>query len=342
MTPPPPFDFNAAVSAPFYMQPGLRRMAPGALHLTPAAPGSPHLREKLAVLSSFWPQALLMQPGFDAGPALAALRAQAQLEHPQAWTESDGRAQALMLGAAVNHQGKNQGHIEVLTTDSFGVGEEVARCLQGLPPAWRLVGLLSLTFVEDFALVEGAGGTIPWLAVCLPSHWAPEDKVGLPFAAVHAPVADNQRVLRAAPGLLQMLTRADDPARPPSESVRWERFVWNVTDQPRLHAHPARSGGRRWEHMALEDMALEDTALEQAWWRTERQTFLPVPGLPAGQAQAIFTIQVQVQPLAQALTTAVQAKALHDAVASMSPAVLAYRGLQAVREPLLHWLLQRT
>ena len=33
---------------------------------------------------------------------------------------------------------------------------------------------------------------------------------------------------------------------------RWERFVWNVTDQPRLHAHPARVDARRWQHTAVD------------------------------------------------------------------------------------------
>jgi hypothetical protein len=32
---------------------------------------------------------------------------------------------------------------------------------------------------------------------------------------------------------------------------------------------------------------------------------------------------------------------VHDAIASMSDAVLAYRGLAAVREPLLAWLRER-
>jgi hypothetical protein len=41
------------------------------------------------------------------------------------------------------------------------------------------------------------------------------------------------------------------------------------------------------------------------------------------------------------LHDAARAQALHDAIATMSPAVLAYRGLTGVREPLLAWLQQR-
>ena len=57
--------------------------------------------------------------------------------------------------------------------------------------------------------------------------------------------------------------------------------------------------------------------------------------------QALFTIAVDVQPLAQAIATPARAARLHDAVASMSPAVLAYRHLDSVQTGLLQWLAAR-
>lgn len=308
------FDFDAAVSAPFRMQPGLRRLAAGSAQLTPLGPGSRHQREKLAVLSAFWPQALLLREGFDASGALAALCAHAAAEHPGAWQWDGQRAHALLLGTATD----TQGQVEQTAAGVFGLGDEVARCLHGLPAAWRLAGLLSLAFAEDFAVIDGTDGTIPWLAVALPSHWAPETKVGHHFATVHAPVADNELLIKASESLMRLACGSE----------RWERFVWNVTDQPRLHAHPARMGHDRWQN----------TAVQQAWWRTERQTFIPVPTHLTASPQAVFTIHVRVQALQDALTTPARAQALHDAIASMSPAVMSYRGLQAVREPLLQWL----
>jgi dimethylamine monooxygenase subunit A len=305
------FDFDVAVQAPFRMQPGLRRLQPGATQLTPLAPGSRHQREKLAVLSAFWRQALQAAPGFDATPALHALAAHALAEHPQAWQWDGHRAHAVLLGTAVHAA---SGEVEQTTTGVFGLGDEVARCLLGLPPEWRLAGLLSLAFAEDFAAIEAASARIPWLAVCLPSHWAPEEKVGRPFAEVHAPVADNTLLVKAAESLARLVCGPE----------RWERFVWNVTDQPRLHAHPRRAGGPRWAH----------TAVDAAWFRSERQTFIPLPE----HGFALFTIGVEVQPLSAVLTSPRRALALHDAVASMSPAVLDYRGLSTVREPLLAWL----
>jgi len=308
------FDFEAAVQAPFRMQPGLRRLRPGAQQLTPLKPGSRHQREKLAVLSAFWPQALVAEPGFDAKPALQALCALAAAEHPQAWAvEPDGCWHARGLATAVRPDGAVLQH----EAGAFGLGDEVARCLRPLPPAWRKPALLALAFAEDLAIVDGASGRIPWMAVCLPSHWAPERKVGGRFGDVHAPVADNALLLQAAEALTRLVTGHE----------AWERFVWNVTDQPRLHAHPDRAARERWH----------DTQVGQAWWRTEHQTFVPVPAV----RQAVFTIHVAVEPLSQALSSPARARALHDAVASMSQAVLAYRGLLPVRDALLAWMHAR-
>lgn len=307
------FDFDASVSAPFRMQPGLRRLAAGTPQLTPLDPGSKHQREKLAVLSAYWPQALCALPGFDAAPALDALYCHAAREHPGAWAWDGQLAVARRLGCAVHVDGE----VLELQPGAFGLGDEIARCLLGLPAAWRQVGLACLAFAEDFAIVDGGSGTLPWLAVALPSHWAPEEKVGRHFTEVHGPVADNARLLQASAALLRLATGPE----------RWERFVWNVTDHPRLHAHPARVDPQRWQH----------TPVSRAWWRTEHQTFIPLP--QAGQA--VFTIHVQLQTLDSALATPQRAAALHATIASMSPAVLAYRHLAEVREVLLPWLAER-
>jgi dimethylamine monooxygenase subunit A len=306
------FDFDAAVSAPFRMQPGLRKLADGARQLTPARPGSRHQREKLAVLSAFAGQALLARPGFDPVPALAALARQAADEHPGTLEWDGRRASVAALGVAV------QGD-EVIAVGSgpFGLGDEAARCLRGLAPAWRLAGLLCLAFEEDFAVVSSQDASIPWLAVCLPSFWAPEEKVGRHFAEVHAPVADNTLLLRASAALTQTV----------SGPTRWERFVWTITDHPRLHAHPGRVDPDRWAGHPV----------ARAWWRTERQTFIPLPE----RGEAVFTIHVEVSPLADAVAAPGRAARLHAALASMSPAVLDYRGLAGVRGPLLDWLASR-
>ena len=215
------FDF-AAVSSPFRMQPGLRRLEPGARQLTPNLPGARALREKLAVLSQHADQALLAMPGFDAEPALTALVGHAAAEHPQAFTwDGATRFDARHLGWVL--------HDNILHGTA---NPEIGACLQVLAPRWRLAGLLCLAFAEDFAVVDAQTGRIPWLAVCLPSHWAPEAKVGRHFTEVHAPVADNRLLITAADHLLRLVTGDE----------RWERFVWTITRQPKLDTHPQRVG----------------------------------------------------------------------------------------------------
>lgn len=311
------FDFDAAVQAPFRMQPGLRRLAPGAVQLTPLAPGSRHQREKLAVLSAHASHALAVQSGFNATAALHALAAQAANECPEAFSWQGEQAVAHWLGVSVQGDEAQQ-----LRAGVFGLGDEVTRCLAGLPAGWRLAGLLCLAFAEDFAVVDGGSATIPWIAACLPSHWAPEQKVGRHFAEVHGPVADNALLVRAGEHLTRMVCGNE----------RWERFVWNVSRHPRLNAHPALADPAPWRADAF-----ADAASPRAWWRTERQTFIPLPD----EKQAVFTIGVDTQPLAVGIDTADKAARLHAAIASMSDAVLAYRSLASVRTPLLAWLQSR-
>jgi hypothetical protein len=181
---------------------------------------------------------------------------------------------------------------------------------------------VELAFEEDFALLDGDSSTLPWLGVCVPSHWAPEDKLGRPFAAVHAPVADNQELLAASRQLVQLVTGGE----------HFERFVWTLTPSGRYDQHPRRHARTPWPQAA--DPA---AFAGQCFLRSERQTFFPVPG----RRQAIFTIRVTLQPLAEAAQSREDAQRLHDALASMSDAVLAYKNLAAARAPLLAWLAGR-
>lgn len=321
-----PFDF-ATVQAPFRMQPGLRRLATRAAQLTPAQPGSRHLHEKLAVLTAHADQALLTSPGFDATPAVRALARHAAREHPEAFVwDGGGVFSAPLLGwsLTVDGGGLHNAASSSVQTMPHGSGPAcIAHCLNTLPPAWRLAGLLSLAFEEDFAVIDGNTARIPWLAVCLPSHWSPADKIGRHFAEVHAPVADSALLVRAGEHLARLVT-GDDP---------WERFVWTITPQSALDTHPQRCASLPWPMEAE-----VDALAAQAFFRTERQTFIPLPLA----RQAVFTIHVDVQPLAEAIGTAERAAQVHDALASMSDAVLAYRGLASARGRLLAWLQSRT
>ncbi len=305
-----PFDVSLVV-APFRMQPGLRRIARGHPQLTPSLPGGRHLRAKTAVLAAFAAKALVSTPRFDAEPVFATLAEEAAQQTPVAFSfDAIGECRAPLLGWAL------------VDNEPLGEGDPgLGQVLRGLAPEQRTSALASLAFAEDFAVIDGDDTTIPWLAVCLPSRWAPEEKIGLPFAAVHAPVADGDLLRAAGAGLATLVTGEQ----------RWERFVWTFSADPRLAQHPSR-GLARWPAQA--DAAGLAAA---AWLRSERQTFLPI----AGSRQAVFTIHVESEPLVDAVADADAATRLHAALASMSPAVLAYRDLAGARDRLLEWLAWR-
>jgi hypothetical protein len=184
---------------------------------------------------------------------------------------------------------------------------------------------LELCFEEDLAVLDGEDASLPWLCVCTPSHWAPEEKLGLPFAAVHAPVADAELLRAASQQLVHLATGGES----------WERFVWTITPSGRYDQHPRRREREPWP--ATDD---PETFAHACWLRAERQTFLPVTA--AGTRQAVFTIRVMLQPLAEAVASPVHARRLHDSIASMSGAVLAYKSLAPARDRLLAWLAARS
>jgi hypothetical protein len=313
MQPGSSFDFDAAVVAPFRMQPGLRRLASDARPLHGLTPDSPAFAEKLAVLSRDPASALLCADGFDTQPAWRALAQEAAKQCGDAIAIDEVGVIARRLGWRVCWSGAK-------VDPATAAHAEAGTCLQSLPEPLRVAGLLSLALHADLAIIDGAGGTLPALAVCLPSHWSPNEKIGRSFAEVHAPVADNATLVAAGRHLMQLVCQPQ----------RWERFVWNVTAHPAHDQHPERHARQAWPQ--------DPTSLiSMAAWRTEHQTFMPLPDL----RQAVFTIHVEVEPLAEAITTSQRAAALHAAISTMSEAALDYRGLAAARCTLLDWLAGR-
>lgn len=137
------------------------------------------------------------------------------------------------------------------------------------------------------------------LAVAFPSGWPPRERAGATLRELHAPVAEGERLQRAAPALTEaLLTKG--PLR---------QHVWGVDLDGRLDRDPSapdwppvpRPGG--------------------PWLRVERQTSVPLPHL----GRALFTIRPHLVPLAS--LTGEQRDVLDAAVASMSPASRRYKGV---------------
>jgi dimethylamine monooxygenase subunit A len=293
------------------MQPGLRRKAPGDAHFHLLSPASARFAEKLAALTHDARRCVLIKPGFDARPALRALAQVLAEEHPHAFSLHDNTLICLKGEASISLEDCEVSW-EVLSVSSiYGAIKNIPFELQ----AWAL---LCLCIEQDLAVIQAPAGTLGLLAVCTPSHWAPETKIGLSFAHVHAPVADNTLLIKAAEGLMKLVTGAD----------AWERFVWTITPSARYDAHPARHPGRVWPKAQGRAFA------EQCFLRWERQSFIPLPHT----AQAVFGIHIRIAPLLIAVDQADTLSTLHLSLQSMSDAVLEYRGLSQVRDALLQGL----
>lgn len=191
--------------------------------------------------------------------------------------------------------------------------------------AWPLAIREDLVWLDGRPRSDGLPGCLRWLCVCNPSHWAPENKPGASFTELHAPVADNALIQSAAHHLVRLVTAGD----------AWERTVWTITPQAQHDQHPQRSAPSRWP-----DPSDLDHFAALCYWRTERQVFLPFT-FGAEPNQAVFCIRVDVNPLHSVVESAAGAARLHDCLASMSDAVLTYRGLGQARAPLLAWLRAR-
>lgn len=311
------FDLQDIIAAPFRMQPGLQRLDANAPSITVLTPGTVLWREKLAVLTDHADQALLLAPDFDAQPAMRAL-ADALVGADPASCRFDGPLLQLdPLGVAIDLESS-----AVLQNPAAqGAHQLAAKQALARLSGWQAVwAAFSLMVQDDLAVLDGRDTRLGLLAVCVPSHWSPAEKIGQPLAAVHAPVADNALLLAATEGLVKLVTGP----------TRWQRFVWTLQPSSHHDGHPTRDGQRHWPKTA-------NHLGEALWLRAERQSFIPLPDA----CQAIFTIRVMVEPLGLALRSAADAQRLHDAVASMSPAVLAYRSLAAVQPLVLEWLQTR-
>ena len=181
---------------------------------------------------------------------------------------------------------------------------------------------------EDFVVLhdEREDGTdsmrTRFLSVCFPSNWNPAEKLGLDFSAIHAPVADNALLQAGARGIIDMAFR----------QAPMLRHVWLLTPNGDLAQHPETRRTRWDDALAAADApGASGRLIDQVFFRVERQTTLPLPALRRG----VFFIRVMVAPLAQVLAVAPgRAAELGEALASMSEAVVAYRGMTAVRERL--------
>lgn len=276
------------VSAPFRMRPGLARLADP--HALAAAPVPLFLRDDLA-------------------PTYAVHKA--HVLATRGWTAQVGDPDVQVLGAIATAYAAQTG---------VALAPEPDALAQGMQEDFVV-----LHDEPDLTGGEQGSGIMRtrFLSVCFPSNWNPVAKLGLDFAAIHAPVADNALLQAGARGIIDMAFR----------QAPMLRHVWLLTPSAELPQHPD-TRRLRWDDALAQADApgASGRLIDQLCFRVERQTTLPLAALHRG----VFFIRVMVCPLPQVLAEAPGRSAeLHAALDSMSDAVVAYRGMPSVRERLL-------
>jgi dimethylamine monooxygenase subunit A len=186
--------------------------------------------------------------------------------------------------------------------------------LHPLDAAGRLVA-------EDLCLLTRADGGGGWVlaagSVCFPSHWRLADKVGRPVASVHAPVP------RYAAELASRVDRFLDRLRP--DRPAWRRN-WTVHQSPELFVPFAPP--------PPDPPVTVDDAGDRLWLRSERQTLRRLPR----SGTIVFGIRTQQVPLRLVAGRPELCRRLAEALASWPDELVAYRGGEALRRPLVAWL----
>ena len=179
-----------------------------------------------------------------------------------------------------------------------------------------LLDALACQVQEDLAIVRTSPDGKHWLAyvhVCLPNGWAPAEKVGGTFAAVHEPVAGMAEMNRRGDHFVTAMVRATEGL---------VRFAWGVTFTDRLNLHP--------DHPPTPF----DPAHPRAFLRVERQTIWGFPQVGA----ALFTIRPYLYDLADLRRDPAARDPLVSALRTMPPASQAYKGIAPHADALLAWL----
>jgi len=174
---------------------------------------------------------------------------------------------------------------------------------------------------EDFAIVElhKQRDFISYLHLCLPNHWAAEDKIGQSFIDAHLPVPEMGKINQQAPKLIETLIHKGP----------FERFTWGIATDKRLNHHPVAPDGieqAEWQGRKFHP------GKPELYLRIERQT---TTGLPEVHA-FIFTIrtyQRTVKDLPRDELTA-----LKHAILTMPDTVKAYKGLHRQSDEICAYL----
>lgn len=150
--------------------------------------------------------------------------------------------------------------------------------------------------------------------VCAPSGWDPSKKLGKSFLGIHAPIPEMEPINRNAANMMRALTR---------EGIR-QRFVWGIQFDNQLNRHP--------DVITPENRIGFDADSPEVFVRVERQCIIGFPE----ESGFLFTIRPYIYDVAT--LSSEHRRNLRDALRSLSPAILRYKGIEDDVKPVIAWL----
>jgi len=177
---------------------------------------------------------------------------------------------------------------------------------------------------EDLLLMRRCEGGWRLVAgsLCFPSTWVLAEKLGRDMDAIHGPVPGYAGKMAGTIARIFDNLKVEQPV---------ERLNWSIYGDARLRYAQSKQE-------PMERFPPGRAVSERAHIRVERQTLRRLPR----SGDILFTVRVHVDPVS-ALSRDARgrelARALHDQLAALSPAQLAYKGLVEARERLLAALL---
>lgn len=259
---------------------------------------------------------------YDVAPNLRLLGDERAFEFDSLWPRLRANKERSLEGRGLRHDLDEETASAVVRGLAQRLAREWPECFalreslechltkEAVPLTTEGLDRLAMNIPCDLAVVrrDGDRDWSAYLHVCAPSHWRPEEKIGLPFVATHAPVPHFERVNAAAPKLIDAMV-----SRGP-----WVRFVWGLETDDALDHHPDRAPGRAFTSKPF-------------LVRVERQVLLPLPEHGA----SIFLIGVAFVPKETILADAALWRPLRAALEGMSPQAREYKGVAAEFDGLM-------
>jgi hypothetical protein len=214
-------------------------------------------------------------------------------------------------------------HNRVRSPLSRAAGESLAtETFMNYECAWDAIGAQIPDDIAIWKLNPDGSEEVEALHLNCPNHWAAADKIGKSFAAVHQPVAHIEKIVPWAVSLLEGIIHKGP----------YVRFAWGVGTDDRLNHHPEPAPGfsvKQWNGRSF------DPNDPKLFVRVERQVLWGFPKLN----RALFSIRTYFQDVEELKKTNPEAvSGLKDAIMSMSPQSLQYKGLTHDRDAIVTWL----